>query len=136
MGFVKPYLPGAGFTALVAFQKVVLWTLLFEVLGLGCGFGPLTLRFLPPLGTFLYWLRPGTVRLPPWRLPGTRGTARTPLDVGLYPAVLAPATCALVAPGLTSVPRRLPLLILLPVPGLRDQPIFLPPRAQVYGTLA
>ena len=48
------------------FQKAVIWTLLFEVLGLGCGFGPLTLRFVPPIGGFLYWLRPGTVRLPPW----------------------------------------------------------------------
>jgi len=26
---------------------------------------PLTLRFLPPIGGILYWLRPGTVRLPP-----------------------------------------------------------------------
>ncbi len=133
--FIK-VVAGAGFTTLVAFQKVVLWTLLFEVLGLGCGFGPLTLRFLPPLGTFLYWLRPGTVRLPPWRLPGTRGTARTPLDIGLYAAVLAAATWALVAPGLISVARLLPLLILLPAAGLRDKTIFLAARAEVYGTLA
>src|SRR5215472_7627563 len=65
----------------IVFEKVVLWTLLFEVIGLGCGFGPLTLRFLPPLGTFLHWLRPGTVRLAPWpdRIPGTRGTTRTAL---------------------------------------------------------
>ncbi|MDX6278905.1 MAG: hypothetical protein QOJ72_3033, partial [Nocardioidaceae bacterium] len=33
----------------VVFQKVIIWTLLFEVLGFGCGFGPLTMRFLPPL---------------------------------------------------------------------------------------
>src|SRR5215813_9360221 len=50
----------------VVFQKAVVWTLLFEVLGFGCGFGPLTLRFLPPVGGPLYWLRPGTIRLPPW----------------------------------------------------------------------
>ena len=62
----------------IAFQKVVVFTLLFEVLGLGCGFGPLTMRFLPPIGGFLYWLRPGTIRLPPWpnHLPGTAGTRR------------------------------------------------------------
>ena len=56
----------AWWTEPVVFQKALLWTLLFEVLGLGCGFGPLTLRFLPPFGGFLYWLRPGTIRLPPW----------------------------------------------------------------------
>ena len=50
----------------VVLQKAVLWTLLFEVLGLGCGFGPLTLRFVPPLGTIFNWLRPGTTRLPPF----------------------------------------------------------------------
>src|SRR6478735_12363517 len=72
-----------GITDIGAFQKVVLWTLLFEVLGLGCGFGPLNLRMMPPLGSFLYWLRLLTIRLPPWpgRVPLTRGTRRTPIDV-------------------------------------------------------
>jgi hypothetical protein len=133
----------------IVFEKVVLWTLLFEVIGLGCGFGPLTLRFLPPLGTFLYWLRPGTIRLPPWpgRVPGTRGTTRTPLDVALYAGVLAAAVWALLAPGSRSLgglpgsvgliePARLwPLVILLPLLGLRDKTIFLAARAEVYGTL-
>ena len=31
----------------IVYQKIVVWTLLYEVLGLGCGSGPLTLRFLP-----------------------------------------------------------------------------------------
>ena len=37
--------------------------------------GPLTLRINPPIGGVLYWLRPGTVRLPPWpgRVPLTGG---------------------------------------------------------------
>ena len=71
---------GSWWTEPVFYQKIVLWTLLFEVLGLGCGFGPLTLRFLPPLGAFLHWLRPGTIRLPPWpeAVPLTRGTRRAP----------------------------------------------------------
>ena len=41
---------------------------------------PLTFRFSPPIGGILYWLRPGTVRLPPWpdRVPLTaRHHART-----------------------------------------------------------
>ena len=62
----------------IVFQKVVLYTLLFEVVGLGCGFGPLNNRFFPPMGSILYWLRPGTIRLPPW--PG-----RVPFTSGDYP---------------------------------------------------
>ena len=65
----------------VVFEKVVLFTMLFEVIGLGCGFGPLNNRFFPPLGSILYWLRPNTIRLPPWpdRIPSTKGTARRPV---------------------------------------------------------
>jgi hypothetical protein len=83
------------------FPKVAVWTLLFEVLGLGCGFGPLTMRFIPPIGGPLYWLRPRTIRLPPWpdRIPGTRGTGRTALDIALYAGVVAAAVFALLSPG-------------------------------------
>ena len=81
---------GQWWTEPIVFQKVVLYTMLFEVIGLGCGFGPLNNRFFPPLGSILYWLRPNTIRLPPWpdRVPLTKGTARTPIDVG---AVCRPA---------------------------------------------
>ncbi|MBE7161789.1 MAG: DUF3556 domain-containing protein, partial [Williamsia herbipolensis] len=67
----------------IVFQKVVLYTMLFEVIGLGCGFGPLNNRFFPPMGSILYWLRPRTIRQPPWpgRIPLTRGDERTPVDV-------------------------------------------------------
>src|SRR5579859_8277791 len=50
---------GSWWLAPVAFQKAIVWSLLFEGLGLGCGFGPLTGRYLPPVGGFLYFLRPG-----------------------------------------------------------------------------
>ncbi|TXL57593.1 DUF3556 domain-containing protein [Aeromicrobium terrae] len=131
----------------VVFQKVILWTLMFEVLGFGCGFGPLTLRFLPPIGTFLYWLRPGTIRLPPWpdRVPLTRGSRRTIVDVVLYLGVIAAALYALLAPADRLVtglngdgfailePHRLvPLAVLLPLLGLRDKTIFLAARAEHY----
>src|SRR4051794_11814546 len=42
----------------LAFEKAIVWSLLFEVLGLGCGSGPLTGRYFPPFGGFLYFLRP------------------------------------------------------------------------------
>ncbi|MGV9673915.1 DUF3556 domain-containing protein [Nocardia sp. NPDC003482] len=128
------------------FQKLVVWTLLFEVLGLGCGFGPLTLRFLPPIGGPLYWLRPGTIRLPPWpeRVPGTRGSTRTPLDVALYVGVLAAAVFALTSPATEPTAhgdapalapaRLLPILVLLALIGLRDKAIFLAARTEVYGS--
>jgi len=130
----------------VVFQKAVIWTLLFEVLGLGCGFGPLTLRFVPPVGGFLYWLRPGTVRLPPWpgRVPLTRGSTRSPLDVLLYLALLGAACWPLLSPVthvgdglagpvLTLEPSTLvPLAVLLPLIGLRDKTIFLAARAEHY----
>jgi len=62
----------------VAFQKAILYSLLFEVLGLGCGSGPLTGRYFPPIGGFLYFLRPGTTKLPLFpRAPILGGTTRT-----------------------------------------------------------
>ena len=57
---------GSWWTEPIVFQKAVVWTMLWEVLGLGAGSLPLTLRFKPMIGGVLYWLRPGTTRLPPW----------------------------------------------------------------------
>lgn len=82
---------GAWWLEATAFKKAILWSLLFEITGLGCGSGPLTGRYVPPIGGLLYFLRPGTLKLPV--LTGSRlggGTQRTMLDVSLYAA-----TCAL-----------------------------------------
>jgi hypothetical protein len=132
-----------GFTAVstwwdapAVFYKFVLWTMLFEVLGLGCGFGPLNLRFTPPLGSFLYWLRPGTIRLAPWgnRVPLTGGDTRTVVDVVLYAALLV----SLVVAAWGALPREqvVVVLVALALIGLRDKVIFLAARSEVYGTLA
>jgi hypothetical protein len=133
---------GDWWTEPIFFQKVVVFTLLFEVLGLGCGFGPLTLRFLPPVGAPLHWLRPGTIRLPPYpdRVPLTAGTTRTMLDVALYVAVILSALWLLLSPaegpaGTIDPLRFLPLLAALVLVGLRDKTIFLAARTEVYGTL-
>ena len=118
------------------FFKFVFWTMLFEVLGLGCGFGPLNLRFVPPMGSFLYWLRPGTIRLPPWadRNPIAGGDTRTVIDVALYAGLIAALLVTLVG----SMPRWEVLAVLgcLALIGLRDQTIFLAARGEVYGSLA
>jgi hypothetical protein len=152
-GLTTPGLGGVGniahwWSEPIFFQKAVVFSLLFEVLGLGCGSGPLTLRINPPIGGVLYWLRPGTVRLPPFpgRVPLTRGTTRTWADVVLYAAVLAAAVWVLLAPGGAPItgpllhtavgviaPQRIvPLLVLVPLIGLRDKTIFLAARSEHY----
>jgi hypothetical protein len=147
----------AGFTNItdwydepIVFEKVVLYTMLFEVVGLGCGFGPLNNRFFPPMGSALYWLRPKTVRLPPWpnRVPLTKGTSRTPFEVILYAALLVALLVALFSDGTGPIPELntevgvLPIwqiatiLGILAVLGLRDKVIFLAARGEVYAPLA
>jgi hypothetical protein len=132
----------------IVFQKVVLYTMLFEVVGLGCGFGPLNNRFFPPLGSILYWLRPGTIRLPPWpnRIPLTKGTIRKPFDAALYGALLVVLVVALASNGTGPIPSLgttvgvLPawqiwtVLGILAVAGLRDKVIFLAARGEVYAS--
>ncbi len=137
---------GSWWTEPIVFQKAVVWTMLWEILGLGAGSLPLTLRFSPMIGGLLYWLRPGTTRLPPWpdRVPLTRGSTRTIVDVGLYAGVIAWALYLLLTDGVTdstTVAGRLDtaaigsLLILLALLGLRDKVPFLAARAEIYGTL-
>ncbi len=118
----------------VAFQKAILWSMLFEGLGLGCGSGPLTGRYFPPLGGFLYFLRPGTTKLPLFsRLPILGGTRRTWVDVALYAALLLALGRALVAPALDAA-HLVPIVVLVPLVGLADRTVFLALRAEHYWT--
>ncbi|MGI9021519.1 MAG: DUF3556 domain-containing protein [Solirubrobacterales bacterium] len=130
----------------IVFQKLVVWTLLWEILGLGCGSMPLTFRFKPMIGSVLYWLRPGTVRLPPWpdKVPFTAGTTRTVVDVALYAGVLALAIILLVGDGEAvaglAAGRLDPafvgaLLGVLALLGLRDKVSFLGARTEIYGLM-
>nr|WP_090277999.1 DUF3556 domain-containing protein [Mycolicibacterium komanii]CRL73335.1 hypothetical protein CPGR_03193 [Mycolicibacterium komanii] len=134
----------------IVFEKVVLYTMLFEVVGLGCGFGPLNNRFFPPMGSILYWMRPKTIRLPPWpnRIPLTRGDTRTPFDALLYGVLLVLLVVAIFSDGTGPIPELgttvgvLPvwqigaILGVLAVLGLRDKVIFLAARGEVYASLA
>ena len=130
----------------IVFQKLAVWTLLWEILGLGAGSMPLSFRFTPPIGGPLYWLRPQTVRLPPWpdRVPLTAGTYRTLIDTALYAGVIATAVFLLLASGTDvagSAAGRLPiagiavLLGLLALLGLRDKLAFLAARPEIYGPI-
>ena len=134
----------------IVYQKVVFYTMLFEVVGLGCGFGPLNTRFFPPMGSILYWLRPNTIRLPPWpsRVPLTSGDTRGPVDVALYAGLLVMLVVALFSDGSGPIPelgsdvgvlpvwQTVAVLALLALAGLRDKVIFLAARGEVYGALA
>jgi hypothetical protein len=137
---------GSWWTEPIVFQKVVLWTMLWEFVGLGAGSMPLTFRFMPPIGGILYWLRPGTIRLPPFpdRVPLTRGSQRTLPDVALYAGVLGSVLFLLLSNGdavpgtaagrldTTAIAVLLGFLVLL---GLRDKVSFLSARPELYGLL-
>jgi hypothetical protein len=135
---------GDWWTEPIVFQKAVVWTMLWEILGLGSGSMALAARYTPPIGGLLYRLRPGTVRLAPWprKVPLTGGTRRELVDVALYLGVLAALVYLLVAGGEVAAgtaTRRLdPAAIgvtlgLLGVLGLRDKISFLSARPEVYG---
>jgi hypothetical protein len=145
-GLGSPFDLGDWWTQPIVFEKLAVWLLLWEILGLGAGSMPLSFRFSPPIGGVLYWLRPGTVRLPPWpeRVPFTRGTTRTWLDVGLYAGVLATAVFLLGASGVDrsgAFAGKLPpagiavLLGLMGLLGLRDKVSFLGARPEIYCTM-
>jgi len=140
----------AWWTEPIVFEKAVLYTMLFEVVGLGCCFGPLAGRYFPPMGSILYWLRPGTIRLPPWpdRVPLTKGNDRTPFDALLYGVLLGLLVLGLVSDGSGPIPllgtaigvlprwQTVAILSVLAVISLRDKIIFLAARAEVYAPLA
>jgi hypothetical protein len=128
----------------IVFQKLAVWTLLWEILGLGSGSMQLTGRFSPLIGGVLYWVRPRTVRLPPWpdKVPFTAGYRRSVADVALYVGILASSVYLLVSHGVPAAgvgTRRLDpvaivvLLGLWCVLGLRDKVPFLAARPEIYG---
>ena len=133
----------------IVFQKAVLFTMLFEVVGLGCCFGPLAGRYFPPMGRSCTGCGPAPSGCHPGRrVPLTKGDDRTPFDALLYGALLV------VARDRTGVRRRRPnsgsghddwrtprwqtvaILAVLAAISLRDKVIFLAARAEVYGPLA
>jgi hypothetical protein len=122
----------------IVFQKLVVWTALWEVIGLGSGSMQLAARYGPIIGGALYWLKPGTIRLPPWpdRLPLTRGNRRTIYDVLVYAAFIVLGVHQLIAngdDGLMSRSYTAAFLGVWALMGLRDKVPFLAARPEVYG---
>jgi hypothetical protein len=118
----------------IAFQKAIVWSMLFEILGLGCGSGPLTGRYLPPMGGALYFLRPGTTKLPIFPgAPLIGHFRRSWLDVLAY----AVACGLMVAALVSAAPSRalfVSLAIALPALGILDKTLFLCARGEHYWT--
>jgi hypothetical protein len=140
--------PGSWFDNIVVYQKLAVWLILLEVVGLAGAFGPLCGHFAPMLGNIRFWLRPGTIRMAPWgrHVPATGGDTRTVFDVVLFLAVLASLVYPLVihAETVRFLPEGtgqqelippmafIPILITMPLMGLRDKVIFLAARSEQY----
>jgi hypothetical protein len=134
----------------IVYEKLIIWTVLLEVMGLAGSWGPLAGHFKPMTGGIAYWVRPDTIRLPPWpaKVLFTAGDNRTVGDVVLYVALLASLVVALALPGehsdslsavlpgnTTGLVRPSALvapMLLLVVLGLRDKVLFLAARGEQY----
>lgn len=125
----------------IVLQKLVVWTMMWQLLGLGRGVASHGIGALPPVAGLSYWLTPGTVRLAPWpgRVPLTAGTRRTLADVVLYAVVLALGAGLLGFTG--EAGGRLPaagtvaLLVALALLGLRDRTPVLAARPELVVPL-
>ncbi|MEV6229076.1 DUF3556 domain-containing protein [Saccharopolyspora shandongensis] len=133
----------------IVYQKLVLWTVFLEAFGVAGSWGPIAGKFKPMTGGVLFWARPGTIRLRPWRrVPFTGGDRRTAFDVVLYLAFLASLLAAVLLPGVPSASLSAvlpdntaglvaPALLIAPIAlyvlnGLRDKTIFLAARGEQY----
>ena len=133
----------------IVYEKAILWTVLLEIIGVAGSWGPLAGKTKPMTGGILFWARPGTIRLRPWRwVPLTAGNRRTRFDVVVYVALIVSVVVPLVMPGVHSdslsaaVPSNTsglvnPALLIAPMVllvliGLRDKTIFLAARGEQY----
>ncbi|HEX6388951.1 MAG TPA: DUF3556 domain-containing protein, partial [Solirubrobacteraceae bacterium] len=137
---------GDWWTEPIVWQKVVVFMICWEFLGIGSSSMALSFRFVPPIGGPLYWLRPGTLRLPPWpdKVPFTKGTARTPVDVLLALGVYVMRFYLLFSDGdavagtaagkldTTAIAILVGCIVAL---GLRDKVSYLSTRPEIYGLL-
>ena len=139
----------SGGTSRSSTRRLILWTVLLEIIGVAGSWGPLAGKFKPMTGGILFWARPGTIRLRPWRwVPLTAGNRRTWFDVALYVALIVSVVVPLVLPGVHSdslsaaIPSNTsglvnPALLVAPMVllvliGLRDKTIFLAARGEQY----
>lgn len=137
----------------IVYQKLIMWTLLVETIGIGGSWGPLAGKAKPMTGGIQFWTKRNTIRLRPWKaVPFTNGTRRTPVDIGIYVLLLISYVVPMVLPGIqisdfAVTLERLGLdsshglinpaylvapIVLLVLMGLRDKVIFLAARGEQY----
>ncbi|MFT4126339.1 MAG: DUF3556 domain-containing protein [Gordonia sp. (in: high G+C Gram-positive bacteria)] len=145
--------PGAWWNQPIVYQKLVLWTVFLESVGVAGSWGPLAGKAKPMTGGILFWARPGTIRLRPWKwIPGTNGDRRTVADVAIYVLMLVSLVVGMVLPGVgstafsegmarvgldTSAGLIRPTVMIAPIVlliliGLRDKTVFLGARGEQY----
>ena len=130
----------------ILYQKLMIWTILLEVLGLAATCGPLAFHFDPPIGGALYWWQTDTLRVPPYpnHVPMTKGARRTPWDTGLYKLIifwlvmmlfLSGNDIAGLPEGRAGIMPQWSLVVyagLIILMGFRDKIIFLSARSEQY----
>ena len=130
----------------ILYQKLMIWTVLMEILGLAATCGPMAFHFDPPIGQSLYWWQNDTIRIPPYpnHVPFTKGNRRTPWDTGLYKLIVFWLIMMLflsghqidgLPEGTAGVMPRWPFMVyagLIVLMGLRDKCVFLASRAEQY----
>ena len=121
----------------------------WRLIGVAGSWGPLAGKVKPMTGGILFWARPGTIRLRPWKwVPFTGGDRRTWFDVVLYLALMISVAVPLFSPGVHSdslsaaMPGNTsglvnPALLIAPIVllvliGLRDKIVFLAARGEQY----
>lgn len=130
----------------ILYQKLMVWTVLVEILGLAAGSGPMNFRFDPPIGNVLYWWQNDTMRIPPYpnHVPFTKGTRRTPWDTGLYKLIIFWLVMMMFLSGeeVAGMPEDsagvmpqwalVVYCVLIVTMGFRDKCVFLASRAEQY----
>ncbi|MBM7366553.1 DUF3556 domain-containing protein [Gordonia hydrophobica] len=150
IGLTTPGLPlldlGAWWGEVIVLQKAMFWTVLWSATGFNESWGPLAFKFKPNTAGYRYWIRTGTLRLPPWpgKIPFTKGDERKAVDVVLYLAMLGSALAGLLMPGeqtaaaysepgLVSMWPFIAYIAFQVLLGLRDRVAFLAARPEQYS---
>ncbi|GAA4394955.1 DUF3556 domain-containing protein [Tsukamurella soli] len=137
----------------IVYEKLILWTVLLESIGVAGSWGPLAGKAKPMTGGILFWAKRNTIRLRPWKwIPGTNGDRRTVFDIAVYLLMLISLVVGIVLPGhqisdfgaamarlgldashgLVSPAALIAPIVLLVLIGLRDKVIFLAARGEQY----
>ena len=131
----------------ILYQKLMVWTILLEILGLAATCGPMAFHFDPPIGGVLYWWQNDTIRVPAVPQPRAVHEGQPAHAVGHRPVqadrVLADHDAVPVRrPGRRAAGglgrracrsgRWSPTAGLILLMGLRDKIVFLSARSEQY----